>query len=264
MMRRLEDRVAVITGTGGGQGRAAALRFAAEGAVVAGTVLDAERAAETTRLVTDAGGRMTSHHPLDLTDATAVTGWIDRVTEEHGGIDILYANAGATRFVPVEQVTDEDWSFVLRNELDVVFNVVRAAWPHLKRSPAPAVVLVGSTAAVAGSMTSTRVAHTVAKGGIVAFTRQLAAEGAPFGIRVNCVSPGMILTPATLGDLLAPRHPMREIHRHIPLGRIGSPDEVAGCAAFLASDDASYVTGANLMVDGGWSAVLPGATPIPD
>jgi NAD(P)-dependent dehydrogenase (short-subunit alcohol dehydrogenase family) len=90
-------------------------------------------------------------------------------------------------------------------------------------------------------------------------TKQLAAEGATFGIRVNCVSPGMIRTPATEGDLLAPDHPMRTIASHIPLGRIGDPEEVAKCALFLASDDASYVTGANLMVDGGWSAVLPGA-----
>jgi meso-butanediol dehydrogenase/(S,S)-butanediol dehydrogenase/diacetyl reductase len=107
-------------------------------------------------------------------------------------------------------------------------------------------------------MTNTRVAHTATKGGVVAMTKQLAAEGAPFGIRVNCVSPGMIRTPATEGDLLAEGHPMREIASAIPLGRIGRPEEVVSCALFLASDDASYVTGANLMVDGGWSAVLPG------
>ena len=107
-------------------------------------------------------------------------------------------------------------------------------------------------------MTNARVAHTVTKGGVIALTKQLAAEGAPHGIRVNCVSPGMIRTPATEGDLLAADHPMAAIARHIPLGRIGTADEVARCALFLASDDASYVTGANLMVDGGWSAVLPG------
>ena len=90
-------------------------------------------------------------------------------------------------------------------------------------------------------------------------TKQLAAEGAAHGIRANCISPGMIRTPATEGDLLAPDHPMSTIARAIPLGRIGAPEEVARCALFLASDEASYVTGANLVVDGGWSAVLPGA-----
>jgi NAD(P)-dependent dehydrogenase (short-subunit alcohol dehydrogenase family) len=149
---------------------------------------------------------------------------------------------------------------VLRHELDVVFFPVKHAWPHLRRSASPAVVLVGSTAGLTGSMTNHRVAHTVTKGGVIALTRQLAAEGAPHGIRVNCVSPGMIDTPATRGDLLSSDYPMRGIAASIPLRRVGRPEEVARCALFLASDDASYVTGANLVVDGGWSAVLPGAT----
>jgi meso-butanediol dehydrogenase / (S,S)-butanediol dehydrogenase / diacetyl reductase len=91
-------------------------------------------------------------------------------------------------------------------------------------------------------------------------TKQLAGEGAAHGIRANCISPGMIATPATESDLLAPGSPMRSIARAIPLGRIGTPEEVARCALFLASDEASYVTGANLIIDGGWSAVLPGAS----
>ena len=139
----------------------------------------------------------------------------------------------------------------------MVFLPVKHAWRHLKQSSRPAVVLVGSTAGITGSMTNARVAHTVTKGGVVAMTKQLAAEGAPYGIRVNCVSPGMIETPATRGDLLADDHPMRDIARAIPLGRVGQAEEVARCARFLASDEASYVTGANLVIDGGWSAVLP-------
>ncbi len=182
---------------------------------------------------------------------------METAAEEHGRIDVLYANAGATRFNPVEDVTSDEWDFVLRHELDVVFFPVKHAWPHLKEGGG-AVVLVGSTAGISGSMTNTRVAHTVTKGGIVALTRQLAAEGAPFGIRVNCVSPGMIETPATLGDLLSEDHAMQGIASAIPLGRVGQPAEVARCARFLASDEASYVTGANLVIDGGWSAVLPG------
>lgn len=146
---------------------------------------------------------------------------------------------------------------MLRHELDLVFLPVKHAWPHLCRSSG-AVILVGSTAGVSGSVTNTRIAHTATKGGVIAMTKQLAAEGAKHGVRVNCVSPGMIRTPATEGDLLADDSPMRDIARAIPLGRIGNPEEVAACALFLASDEASYVTGANLMVDGGWSAVLPG------
>ncbi len=257
MTGRHEGRVVVITGTAGGQGRAAALLFAAEGAQVVGCDLDSHGAAETERLVTAAGGRMTSTHPVDLADEGQVRSWIDGVAREFGRIDVLHANAGATRFSPVASTSFEEWRWVLAHELDVVFLPVKHAWPHLCAASG-SVVLVGSTAGVSGSMTNTRIAHTATKGGVVAMTKQLAAEGAPHGVRVNCVSPGMIRTPATESDLLAAHHPMRSIERHIPLRRIGTPEEVARCVSFLASDEASYVTGANLMVDGGWSAVLPG------
>ena len=102
------------------------------------------------------------------------------------------------------------------------------------------------------------------KGEVIALTKQLAAEGATYGIRANCVSPGMIDSPATRATLLAEDHTMRQIAASIPLRRVGRPEEVARCAMFLASEEASYVTGANLVVDGGWSAVLPGFTKGPD
>ena len=231
----------LITGTAGGQGAVAAELFADAGATVVGCDVKEAPGVE----------------QVDLTDEDAVRRWVDAAAEEHGRIDVLYANAGATRFNPVEDVTKDEWDFVLRHELDVVFFPVKHAWPHLKEGGG-VVILVGSTAGISGSMTNTRVAHTVTKGGIVALTRQLAAEGAPFGIRVNCVSPGIIETPATLGDLLSEDHAMKGIASAIPMGRIGQPAEVARCARFLASDEASYVTGANLVIDGGWSAVLPG------
>jgi meso-butanediol dehydrogenase/(S,S)-butanediol dehydrogenase/diacetyl reductase len=255
---RLAGKVALITGTAGGQGRAAALLFAAEGAIVVGTDVQADGAAETVELVRAAGGVMDSTHPLDLGDEDGVQAWIDGAAAAHGGIDVLYNNAGATRFSPVAETSYADWSFTLRNELDIVFLATKHAWPHLIARGGGNVLLVGSTAGITGSLTNSRIAHTATKGGVVAMTKQLAAEGAVHGIRANCISPGMIRTPATEGDLLAPDSPMRTIARAIPLGRIGAPEEVARCALFLASDEASYVTGANLVVDGGWSAVLPG------
>lgn len=256
MVDRLRGKVAVITGTAGGQGRAAALLFAREGATVIGCDVNVEGSLETIRLVDGAGAIMESTHPIDLTDDEQVRAWISRIIAQHGRIDVLYANAGATRFAAVEDTSAEEWKWVMANELDIVFLPVKHAWPHLKAS-AGAVVLVGSTAGVSGSTSNTRIAHTAAKGGVIAMTKQLAAEGAPYGLRVNCVSPGMIRTPATESDLLSDAHPMRSIETAIPLGRIGRPDEIATCALFFASDEASYVTGANLMVDGGWSAVLP-------
>jgi len=256
---RLAGKVALITGTGGGQGRAAALLFAAEGAIVVGCDLKIDGAAETVDLVHQAGGRMNSTHPIDLTDEGAVRDWINDAVATHGRIDILYNNAGATRFDRIEDESYEDWQFTLRNELDVVFLATKHAWPHLKQRGG-SVIMVGSTAGLTGSMTLMRSAHTATKGGVVALTRQLAAEGAWFGIRVNCISPGMVMTPATQEDIFEnPDHPMYSIRDHIPLGRIGTPSDIVPCAAFLASDESSYMTGANLVIDGGWSVVLPGA-----
>lgn len=257
-MKRLEGKVALITGTGSGQGRVAALRFSAEGAIVVGTDINTAGAAETVALVEAAGGSMSSTHPIDLADEPAVQRWVDEAAARFGGIDILYNNAGATRFSPVEKTSYSDWSAVMRNEVDVVFLPTKHAWPHLVARGGGSILLVGSTAGMTGSVTNTRIAHTASKGAVVAMARQLAAEGARHGIRANSISPGMIATPATDEDLNAEHSPLRTIASFIPLGRVGRPEEVVNCAVFLASDEASYVTGANLMIDGGWSAVLPG------
>ena len=261
-MGRLDGKVVLITGTGGSMGRAAAELFAREGAVVVGCDLKEEGALETVARVTAAGGAMTSTQPLDLGDEAAVGVWIRDAARTHGGIDVLYNNAGATRFAPIEEESYENWRFTLRNELDVVFLACKHAWPHLRARGGGSVINVGSTAGLTGSLTLDRAAHTASKGGVIALTRQLAAEGARHGIRANCISPGMILSPATAESIFEnPDHPMYSIRDHIPLGRVGEPEDVARCALFLASEDSTYMTGANLVLDGGWSSVLPGAWP---
>jgi NAD(P)-dependent dehydrogenase (short-subunit alcohol dehydrogenase family) len=253
---RFQNKVVVITGTAGGQGREAAIRFAAEGAIVAGCDVNVSGNLETKQMVEAAGGKMFADAPVDLTVESEVAHWFDSILKQAGKIDVLYVNAGATKFSPIAETSFEEWQFVMKHELDLVFLPVKHAWKHLIATKGN-IILVGSTAGVAGSVTNTRAAHSATKGGVIAMGRQLAGEGAQHGIRVNTVSPGMIRTPATEKDLLAADHPMRNIEKAIPLGRIGTSAEVVNCALFLASDEASYVTGANLMVDGGWSAALP-------
>ena len=256
-MQRFKDKVVFITGSGSGLGREAALRFAAEGAVIAGADISSEGNLDTKRLVEAAGGRIHIGDAVNLTNEAQTSTWVAQAVEALGGIDVLFACAGATKFSPVQDTSIDEWQWVLQHELDLVFLPVKHSWEHLKAAAGNA-VLVGSTAGVSGSMTNTRLAHSATKGGVIAMAKQLAGEGAVHGVRVNSVSPGMIRTPATEGDLLAEDHPMRNIQKAIPLQRIGTPDEVINCVLFLASNDASYVTGHNLMVDGGWSAVLPG------
>ncbi len=244
MSGRLEGKIVLISGTARGQGLTASQRFAAEGATVVG------------------GDLLTEHGVpfLDVTDEASVRGWIAGAVADHGRIDILYNNAGAVRFGPIEQQSLQDWRFTLAAELDSVFLTCKYAWPHLRES-AGVIVNIGSTAGITGSMSNQRVAHSASKGGVISVTRQLAAEGAPYGIRANCISPGMIATPGAEENLLASAHPMSTIATAIPIGRLGTADDVTNAAVFLASDEASYITGANLVVDGGWSVVLPSAPP---
>ena len=258
MTGRLAGKVALISGTAHGIGRAAALRFAADGAIVAGGDLLADEAGETLARIEASGATGSSAH-LDVTDQRSVQAWVSAAAERFGQIDILYANAGAVRFGPIDAQPLADWRLTLAAELDSVFLTAQAAWPYLSRGGG-VIITVGSTAGILGSTTNRRAAHTASKGGVIALTRQLAAEGAPHGIRAVCISPGMISTEGSRENLLAPNHPMRTIADAIPLGRLGTPEEIAAAAVFLASDDAGYITGANLVIDGGWSSVLPGSS----
>lgn len=258
MTGRLDGQVALITGVGGGIGAVAAARFAAEGARVVGCDLDRSSAAATEAAVRSAGGEITVMGGVDLGDADAARGWVDAAVATYDGIDVLYNNASTQRFAALDELTVEEWDFTMRNELDLVFLACKHAWPHLRARGGGSVVNAGSTAGMTGSLTLDRTAHTASKGAVIALTRQLAAEGARHGIRVNTISPGMTVTPQTQHLFDDPSHPISRIANHIPLGRPGRPEDVARCALFLASDDSSYVTGANLVVDGGWSTVLPG------
>ncbi|HJQ45695.1 MAG TPA: SDR family NAD(P)-dependent oxidoreductase [Amycolatopsis sp.] len=247
MAGRLEGRVTLISGVASGQGRAAALRFAAEGALVVGCDIDVAGSKETVEQVRALGYDMLAAAPLDPSDPGAARTWIDDAITARGRIDVLYNNAGAVRHAPIESFPVEDWRFSMRNEIDIVFFPTRAAWPHLMRTKG----VVISTASVAGHLGQPgMVAHCAGKAAVIAMARVFAAEGGPHGIRSYSISPGPILVEGGLEYFADPANRERAIASTI-LGRLGEPAEVAGLACFLASDEASYMTGVDIPVDAG-------------
>jgi NAD(P)-dependent dehydrogenase (short-subunit alcohol dehydrogenase family) len=252
---RLAGKAVLVTGTGGGIGRATAVVCAREGAHVVGCDLDAAADAETVRLVRDAGGRMDSVAPVDLSTEAGATGWVEEAAALAGGVDVLVNNASAIRFGAIDELPVDDWLFTIRHELDIVFLVTRAAWPHLRTRGAGSIVNLGSISGTRGAFFMPQNAHGAAKGGVIALTCQLAVEGGPLGIRVNAVSPAMTETPHTGPMLHDPDGPAEAIRQRIPLRRWGQPEDVAHAIVFLASDEARHISGANLPVDGGAAAV---------
>jgi meso-butanediol dehydrogenase/(S,S)-butanediol dehydrogenase/diacetyl reductase len=255
MTGRLDGKVAFITGTAGGQGAAAAKLFAAEGAFVIGCDLSEEGARATDAAIAAAGGRSRSWAPVDLADMDGAAGWVAAGVAEAGGIDILYNNASAPRVGPWDELSWEDWRFTLHNELDLVYTVTKAAWPHLVASRG-VIVNTASVSAHRGATFTEQAAHGAAKGGVLAMTRHLAASGARHGVRANSISPGLIVTPQIAPFLEDPSHPMHGMREAHPLGRLGEPEDVAKVALFVASDDAAYLNAIDIVVDGGQAVIV--------
>lgn len=253
-MGRLQGKVALITGIAGGMGREAARRFAAEGATVVGCDLNVEGLEETLRIVRSEGGQIDGTAPVDVGNAQDVAEWIEAAAKTHGGIDVLYNNASIQRFGAIDEISVEDWDFAIDMELNLVFYAVRAAWKHLKQRGG-VIVNIGSIAGTRGVEFMPQNAHGAAKAGVINLTQQLAVEGGPHGIRAVCISPGFIQTPATkfLVDNQPPE--LKATWDRIPMRRVGNPDDVVSAAVFLASDEASWITGVNLVVDGGGSVL---------
>ena len=257
-MGRLEGKIALISGTGRGMGRAAALHFTKEGTTVVGCDMNAESQAETDRLVRAAGGEMHSMAPADLGSEEGAKQWVDWAVEQTGGVNILYNNAAAARYGDFSGMPADDWYFTIRNELHIVHFSTIAAWPHLIARGGGCVVNIASTAGIRGSLArfTEMTAHGAAKGGVIAYTYHLAASGGPHKIG-KVILPGLVRSAETEPLLQSEDLPgaMEMIDRS-PTGRPGEPEEVPMVAAFLASDEASFVNAAEIRVDGGKAALL--------
>ena len=249
-MPRFANRVALVTGASSGIGRATALRLAREGAAVALVALpgdDLDAAAGECR----ATGSAALAVPADVTDSRQVAAAFDR-GETLGPVSAVFSNAGISIVGPAISLHDDDWLRQLHVNLSGSFYVVREAARRMLAVGGGAIVVTGSELGLLGQ--TGYVGYTATKGGVLAMTRAFAAELAVHGIRVNSISPGTTDTPMLGAEFAAAPDPAREQAENestIPLGRIGQPEDIAAAVTFLLSDEAAYITGSNLVVDGG-------------
>ncbi len=244
----LEGHIAVVTGAGSGIGRAIAQGYAAEGARVMAADINEDGARETAAMIADAGGAATSS-ALDVTDRDSCATLAVTVRRELGAVSVLVNNAGIVRREPISAANaDEDWDAVLAVNATGVYNVTKAFLDHLKQTKGR-IVNIGSIQSHVH--TGNAAVYTVAKHGVLGFTRALAAELGPDGVRVNAIGPGLIRTPLN-AENRANTDMEAKFLRQTPLGRAGEPEDIAGPAIFLASDLSAYVTGILIAADGGY------------
>jgi NAD(P)-dependent dehydrogenase (short-subunit alcohol dehydrogenase family) len=250
MDRRLAGKVAVVTGAGSGLGLASAERFAAEGAAVVCADLGdgGRRAAEA---IEAAGGRALAA-VVDVASADDLAAMVDSASEQLGGIDILYANAGVPGEGKAAEVDPADWERVIGVNLTGVFLSARAVLPAMIARGGGSLIVQASAAGLVAL--PALAPYSAAKAGVIGLARQLALDYAPHNVRVNAICPGTVLTPlveTAMEQRGGTESGIEAARARTPLGRLGEPGEIAGLAAFLASDDAAWITGAAIPIDGG-------------
>jgi NAD(P)-dependent dehydrogenase (short-subunit alcohol dehydrogenase family) len=225
--------------------------FAREGARIAGCDIQ-PGAAERTASELASEGFDVRGDTVDISDPDAARAWVEQSAQRLGGIDVLYNNAAGYGFAPFAEMTLETWRHVMRVELDIIFHTTQPAWKYLLQAGGASIINTASMSALRGIAPLGQAAHAAAKGGVVALTKTLAAEGAVDGIRANSISPGFVKTPATdaaVGDELR----AFQLGMHL-IRRAGLGEDIAYLAVYLASDESTWVTGQNYSVDGGVTA----------
>ncbi|MFN8546099.1 MAG: glucose 1-dehydrogenase [Candidatus Binatia bacterium] len=251
---RLKGKVALITGAGMGQGREGALRFAQEGAKIVVADVNGKAAHETTRRITRRGGAAVAVE-CDVSKEAEVERAVETALRRFRRLTVLYANAGVLwkdRDKSVVETTEENWDRVQAVNLKGPFFLTKHGIPHLVRAGGGSIILVGSVSALAG-FTLAQDSYTAAKGALVALNRSLAIQFARQNVRCNIIHPGIIATPMQ-APYIKDAQKKRSFEEAIPLGRIAHPREIANVALFLASDESSYVTGTEIVADGGFMA----------
>ncbi len=265
-MRRLEGKIAIVTGAGSigagwGNGKATAVQFAREGASVMACDINPEAVAETQRLIAAEGGTCETA-TCDVSAAADVASLVERCLDRFGRVDILHNNVGIYKIGGPPDLTENDWDLVIATNLRGLYLTCRHVIPVMERQGGGAIVNIGSISGLR-FMGLPQIAYATSKGAVISFTQGIAAQYGPKGIRSNCVVPGVIHTPvmelasdAAYSNAFGSRSPA-ELHKAraacIPLRRMGTAWDVAQASVFLASEEAGYVTGAALIVDGGFS-----------
>ena len=254
MTGRLQGRSAIVTGAASGIGAASAEAFASEGARVVVSDRDGDGCEAVAARIREAGGEAVGV-AADVTDAAQVAELVDAAVDAHGGLDVLHCNAGVVLTRRLEDTTAEDIDRVFGVNVKGVINCVQAGLPHLRKRPGNIVITASKVGLVAQYNTPI---YNASKGAVITLTKSLAIDYAKEGIRVNCVCPGIIDTPLFRDYIEGLPDPERELQEHSvaqPLGRLGTAEDCATVALFLASDDAGFVTGVPLLVDGGYAAL---------